>query len=106
MATGRLGASDLAATTLTTVYTCPSDKFTVASISVCNRGTQPTTIRLAIADLSTPTLAEYIEFDTELLPKNVLERTGIMLSANQKLVIRSSTATVSAVAFGIETSVL
>jgi hypothetical protein len=105
MATGRLGIADLSAATLTTVYSCPSDKFTVASISICNRGTQPTTIRLAIADLSTPILAEYIEFDTELLPKNVLERTGIMLSANQKLVIRSSAATVSAVAFGIETSV-
>lgn len=106
MATGRLGIADLSAATNTTVYTCPSDKFTVASISVCNRGTQPTTIRLAIADLTTPTLGEYIEFDTELLPKNVLERTGIMLSANQKLVIRSSAATVSAVAFGIETSVV
>ena len=106
MATGRLGTADLSATINTTVYTCPSDKFTVASISVCNRGTQPTTIRLAIADLSTPVLAEYIEFDTELLPKNVLERTGIMLSANQKLVIRSTTSAVSAVAFGIETSVI
>lgn len=105
MATGRLGTSDLTAGLLTTVYTCPSDKFTVASISVCNRGTQPTTIRLAIATLTTPTNAEYIEFDTELLPKNVLERTGIMLSGDQKLVIRSSTSTVSAVAFGIETSV-
>ena len=106
MATGRLGTADLSATINTTVYTCPSDKFTVASISVCNRGTQPTTIRLAIADLSTPVLAEYIEFDTELLPKYVLERTGFMLSANQKLVIRSTTSAVSAVAFGIETSVI
>jgi hypothetical protein len=106
MATGRLGIADLTATVNTTVYTCPSDKFTVASISVCNRGTQPTTIRLAVATLSTPTNAEYIEFDTELLPKNVLERTGIMLSADQKLVIRSTASTVSAVAFGIETSVV
>jgi hypothetical protein len=106
MATGRLGIADLTATVNTTVYTCPSDKFTVASISVCNRGTQPTTIRLAVASLSTPTNAEYIEFDTELLPKNVLERTGIMLSADQKLVIRSTSSTVSAVAFGIETSVV
>ena len=106
MATGRLGIADLTATVNTTVYTCPSDKFTVASISVCNRGTQPTTIRLAVASLSTPTNAEYIEFDTELLPKNVLERTGIMLSADQKLVIRSTASTVSAVACGIETSVV
>jgi hypothetical protein len=104
MATGRLASEDLAAGTITTVYETPASTYTVASVNIVNRGTQPTVINLAIADLDTPTLGEYIEFETELLPKNILERTGIVLGASQKIVARSSQANVSLVAFGIETS--
>jgi hypothetical protein len=102
MATGRLAANDLAAGTNTTVYAVPAATYTVASLSITNRGNQPTVINVAIAD--TPTNGEYIEFETELLPKNILERTGLVLAATQKIVVRSSAALVSAVAFGIETS--
>jgi len=104
MATGRLAANDLAAGTNTTVYAFPAATYTVASLSITNRGNQPTVINVAIADLDTPTNGEYIEFETELLPKNILERTGLVLAATQKIVVRSSAALVSAVAFGIETS--
>lgn len=104
MATGRLAGEDLAAGTNTTVYTTPADTYTVASVNIVNRGTQPTVINLAIADLDTPTLGEYLEWETELLPKNVLERTGIVLGAGQKIVARSTQANISVVAFGIETT--
>jgi hypothetical protein len=103
MATGRLAASNLASGTVTTVYTCPIDTYTVASVSVCNRGNQPTVFNLAISDTDTPADGEYLEFETELLPKNILERTGLVLGAGQKIVVRSSQTNVSVVAFGIET---
>jgi hypothetical protein len=104
MATGRLAANDITAATNTTVYTVPADTYTVATLSLCNRGSATTTISVAVADADTPTNGEYIEFETELLAKNVLERTGLVLSADQRIVINSSEADVSAVLVGIETA--
>ena len=104
MATGRLGSADLAATTLTTLYTCPATTFTVASVSICNRTTSPITVRLAVATATTPTNAEYIEYDTTIAANQVLERTGIVMDAGKLIVVRSSATGVSAVAYGIETT--
>jgi hypothetical protein len=104
MATGILGTSDLSAGADTTLYTCPVDTFTVAAVNMVNRGTDPITVRVAVCDASTPTNAEFIEFEATILPKNVLERTGIVMQAGKLLVVRSSANTCSAVAMGIETS--
>jgi hypothetical protein len=104
MATGRLGTADLAAATNTTVYTCPADTFAVVTLSVCNRGASAANIQVAVASAATPTVAEYVEFDTSLSAKGVLERTGIVLDAGKLLVVRSSAVSVNAVVYGIETA--
>jgi|TARA_B110000977_G_C11038743_1_gene478080 hypothetical protein len=104
MASGRLGANDVAAATYTTVYTCPADTFAVVSINFLNRGNASCFVRLAVADAATPTAGEFLEYDTELTAKSVLERTGLVLSAGQLLVVYSNIANISAVTFGIETA--
>ena len=97
MASGRLGTANLTAATNTSVYT-------VATISICNRGNQAITVQMAVADSATPNASEYIEYETEVLSHGVLERTGVVMSAGQILVVYTSAANVSAVVMGIETS--
>lgn len=102
MASGRLGAVDLAATTNTTVYTVPASKTAAFTVNVCNRNTSSVTVRLALAATGTPGVTEWIEYDTPLGGNGVLERTGLMLDSGKLLVAYSSTANVSVVAYGVE----
>jgi hypothetical protein len=103
MATGRLGTANLAAATQTVVYTVPGTTFSVVTLSVCNRTNTAITVRVAMSTSTTAATDEWIEYDTEILPKGVLERTGLVMQASLNLIVYSSSANVTAIAMGIET---
>lgn len=103
MATGILGTEDLTANALTTVYTVPEDTFAVVTVNVTNRNTQSRNVRIATAADDTPTNAEWIEFNTELLGNGVVERSGVVLDEGKKIVALSNSTDVNIVVYGIET---
>jgi hypothetical protein len=107
MATGRLGTANITSTADTTVYTVPATTFSVVSVNVVNRSSSASAqIRIAVASSATPTVAEYIEYDSALVANGVLERTGIVMDAGKLIVVQTPTATptLSVVVYGIETS--
>lgn len=107
MPTGRLGTANITTTADTTVYTVPASTFSVVTVNVVNRSsTTAADIRIAVASSATPSLAEYIEYDADIVANGVLERTGIVMDAGKLLVVSTPTATptLSVVVMGIETS--
>jgi len=104
MATGILGTADLGAAANTTVYTVPADTFAVVTVNITNRNTASRDVRLAISATGTPTNAEYLEYNTELLGNGSLERGGIVLDATKKVVAYVNSTDVTVMVYGIETA--
>lgn len=102
MATGTLGQAALAAATNTTVYTVPSATTATIIISAVNKGSSIAALRLAVSAANTPTDAEYLEYNTPMEVGGVLERTGIVVSGDKKVVAYSTTAGVTINVYGYE----
>lgn len=103
MANGILASADVTATTLVTLYTVPTDTYTVASINLCNRTANEVTVRIALSTTGTPGNGEYIEYDTSVVANGVLERTGIVLNDGENIVVYAGGTGISANVYGLET---
>ena len=109
MANGILGSVSLPATDYTGVYLVPEDTFAVVTVSIVNKNTTSVTVRLAIAKTdptgaTAPVGDDYLEYDTEILPNGVLERTGIVIDASRQVYAYSSSAQTGVMVYGIETA--
>ena len=103
MASGILGQTDITSTnTDTSIYTVPASKTASLTLSLVNRGSASAAIRVGLCESGTIGNAEFIEYETILPPKGVLERTGIVMQATKQLVVRTDTANISASAYGFE----
>src|SRR5210317_404815 len=109
MANGVLGSSDLPAGTYTEIYLVPEDTFSVVTVSICNKNASSITVRLAVAKpdptgVLLPGADDYLEYETEILPNGVLERTGIVINASRQIYARSSATNTAVMVYGIETA--
>lgn len=108
MASGRFGKALLAANNDTTLYTTPAGKVATATLSLCNTSAAPVTVRVAVTTAAAPTPSDFIEYDVVLgvvgAPggSSVLERTGIVLSAGESVVVRAGAAGIAARLHGFE----
>jgi hypothetical protein len=67
-----------------------------------NTSGNPIAVRLAIAGTATPSIAEYIEYDTILPGNGVLERGGLVAQTGEIVVVFTSAATLSVSVYGYE----
>jgi hypothetical protein len=111
MPTGRVASTQvLAADGNKAVYTVPAGFYGVYNISLTNTTVSAMTIRIAIGATSSPANSEFIEMDTPIVAKGVFERTGIVVSANQVIIVYASAGTaglntaLNCNVYGIETS--
>lgn len=109
MANGILGSADLLATTYTGIYLVPVNTFSVVTVNIANKNATSITVRLAVAKTdptgaTLPVADDYLEYDTEILPNGVLERTGIVIDASRRVYAYSSSANTAVMVYGIETA--
>lgn len=102
MAAGKLGAADLGAAVDTLLYTVPASTVTTLNIRASNRNPSAIKVRIAIGTGGAPAAADYIDYDVAVAANGILEDTGIVCSAGEKVWVRSDLANVSVRVHGFE----
>lgn len=104
MAQGRLAVAVSVSGADVDVYQVPGSGvlFTTASINIVNRGTVAAIVRVAVSLTSTPSLAEYIEYDMEIAPNGVFERGFKLMSPGEHFVVHADSDDLSIRVEGLE----
>jgi hypothetical protein len=98
---GLLGKKALPAAANHTLCTIPDGKVTTLSLNVVNRTTGPIPLRVWLG-AAAPTNDDAIEYDVVIEPNGVLERTGLVASAGENLVVWAGALGLTARAMGFE----
>lgn len=105
MAQGKLGSADLSVGVDTLVYTAPANTTATVNIRVTNRSASSAAVRVAVGAGASPAAADYIDYDVVVPANGIMEDTGVVCSAGEKIWVRSSVASVSVRVHGFEGAV-
>lgn len=105
MAGKRLASADISsANTPTQVYRIPADTEASCNILVTNRNPSSARVRVSIGDNASPENKDYIEYDVSIPAYGVLERSGLIIGALERIIVESSDANISVRIHGYETA--
>lgn len=99
---GKLGSADLSAGQDTLLYTVPVGKTATVNIRLANRNGIDVLVNVAIGSGNAPAAADYIAYQNTVDGNGVYEDSGIVMSAGEKVWVRSDNASVSARVHGME----
>lgn len=100
--TGILGSVNLLNGPSQAIYINDKSAASVVTVNVCNRNTtRSALIRIAVSTTETPTDNDWIEYDIEVGPNGVLERSGVWVDSLEYVVVRSNMPNVNTMVWGI-----
>lgn len=104
MANGKLGAVACIANATNVIYTAPSGiNSACVNLNIVNMSTSAVNVNVAITSSATPTTADWIEYGATLAANGgVLERTGLVMSPGEKIVVITPAANQVARVYGYE----
>ena len=85
MASGKFGSSTLAQGVLTLLYTVPLNTVATVNVRFSNKNAASAKIRLAIGSGSSPVDGDYLSYDQSIPANGIIEDTGIVCSAGEKV---------------------
>ena len=106
MAQGILGNWELVSEVAQPVYVNNYLSASSVAVNVCNRNHLPAKISIAVSTSTTPSNTDYIEYETTVNGKGVLERSGILTGPGEYIIVKSSLPNVSVVLWGVEIGLL
>jgi hypothetical protein len=100
---GKLGQAEAGTSSFVTLYAAPATlDHAVANVLVCNTNNTEVQVRIAVAMTLAPNTADFIEYDYPLPARGHLERTALVLSPGENILIYASAPGVVCRAHGFE----
>jgi len=76
---------------LASYFTCPDNTTAIITLSLTNRSASAVAVRVDLSTSGSENLAGYIEYDSSIAATQTLEKTGIILSGGQQILMLGTT---------------
>jgi hypothetical protein len=99
---GHLGSREILGNVAQAIYVNDNTKASIVTVNILNRNSVDARVSIAVSSSqTTPANYEWVEYNTVVSPTATLERSAVMVSPGQYVVIKSDVSYISASCWGI-----